>query len=94
MQRWNGWGDPSVTMELPEQGAALLKEVLGEGTVQDDYRREDFLKKIPKSRLRCHRSKRGRHQPPARRGTGPQALDRGREGSNRGGCNEGSLFHA
>jgi len=53
-RRWNGWGDPSVEMEIPEQGAAYLKEVLGEGRSQVDYPRWEFLKRIPKSRLPEH----------------------------------------
>ncbi|HET58560.1 MAG TPA: FAD-binding oxidoreductase [Deltaproteobacteria bacterium] len=54
MKRWNGWGDPSVTMDLPEQGESLLKDSLGEGTPQIDYERGKFLERMPKSRLPQH----------------------------------------
>ncbi|MDD5475288.1 MAG: FAD-binding oxidoreductase [Syntrophales bacterium] len=54
MRRWNGWGDPSITMELPEEGRHLLEGVLGKGVAREDASRRSLLKRVPKSRLSEH----------------------------------------
>jgi len=54
MQRWNGWGDDAITMDLPEEGVELLKTVVGPGFPQRDTSLEELLKPIPKTRLPRH----------------------------------------
>lgn len=54
MQRWNGWGDDTLYVDLPIQGHKLLRKLLGEGNVKADYPLERFIKRIPKSRLPNH----------------------------------------
>ncbi|MCK9229404.1 MAG: FAD-binding oxidoreductase [Syntrophales bacterium] len=54
MRRWNGWGDPSITMELAEPGRNLLEEVLGKGTPWEDCSRRSLLERVPKSKLSEH----------------------------------------
>ncbi|MBN2283716.1 MAG: FAD-binding oxidoreductase [Deltaproteobacteria bacterium] len=51
MERWNGWGDETVTMELPSQALDLLRGLIGEGTPRKDHSLEDTLAAIPQSRL-------------------------------------------
>ncbi len=54
MQRWNGWGDDTVHVDLPVQGHNLLCELLGKGNVKADYPLEKFINRIPTSRLPHH----------------------------------------
>jgi alkyldihydroxyacetonephosphate synthase len=54
MLRWNGWGDDTIYMDLPPHGLRLLGESIGAGSVQKDYPLEDFLSRIPNSRLPTH----------------------------------------
>ncbi|CAB1079766.1 Alkyldihydroxyacetonephosphate synthase (EC [Olavius algarvensis Delta 1 endosymbiont] len=54
MQRWNGWGDETITMDLPSQGRATLRDVIGKGRIRPDYPLENFVKRIPPSRLPEH----------------------------------------
>ena len=54
MQRWNGWGDDEVYVDLSVQGHNLLQELLGEGNVKADYPLEEFINRIPVSRLPHH----------------------------------------
>jgi alkyldihydroxyacetonephosphate synthase len=54
MQRWNGWGDESVHMELSPQADALLQYLIGKGTPRADCPLEQFLRKIPAPRLPEH----------------------------------------
>ena len=43
MQRWNGWGDETITMDLPPQGLAILRDLIGKGRISSDYPLEKFL---------------------------------------------------
>jgi len=54
MQRWNGWGYPSVSMDLPHQAHALLCDAIGEGVPQDDYPLADLIQKISTSHIPHH----------------------------------------
>ncbi len=54
MQRWNGWGDEKITMDLPPQGLKILREVIGPGRTDPDYLLEMFIQRLPKSRLPRH----------------------------------------
>ena len=54
MQRWNGWGDESVHVALPEEGSRLLQRLVGEGRPRSDCKRESLLQRIPASRLPPH----------------------------------------
>ncbi len=54
MQRWNGWGDDTIYMDLPTQGLGVLRGLIGEGRVRPDYPLEKFIDRVPKSRLSRH----------------------------------------
>ncbi|NNL77219.1 MAG: FAD-binding protein, partial [Desulfobacterales bacterium] len=54
MQRWNGWGDDAVYMDLSPQALKLLCELIGEGRVCPDYPLEKFLENMPEARLSKH----------------------------------------
>ena len=54
MQRWNGWGDEAVTVQLPSQALEILYDTLGQGHRREDYPLQEFLKRIPQSRLARH----------------------------------------
>jgi alkyldihydroxyacetonephosphate synthase len=51
MKRWNGWGDDTVTVELPPKGKNLLARIIGEGRPQEDAAIEDLLRQVPPSRI-------------------------------------------
>jgi alkyldihydroxyacetonephosphate synthase len=54
MRRWNGWGDDRVRLDLPQASRDLLRERIGEGRIQPDYPLEQFLARVPESRLTDH----------------------------------------
>lgn len=54
MLRWNGWGEESVTMDLPPISLQQLKEWVGEASPISNYPLDFFLKRIPPSRLPSH----------------------------------------
>ncbi|MEJ2157513.1 MAG: FAD-binding protein, partial [Desulfobacteraceae bacterium] len=54
MRRWNGWGDEALQIELPPKGLALLKALIGNGRPRPDYPLDEFLDRIPQSRLPPH----------------------------------------
>ena len=54
MERWNGWGNAEITMDLPAAGRKMLTQYVGPGKPRPDYPRSKLLKKIPKSRLPRH----------------------------------------
>ncbi|PID44449.1 MAG: FAD-binding oxidoreductase [Proteobacteria bacterium] len=54
MRRWNGWGDESHSMDLPENGLAFLAERVGEASPLPDATLEEVLKTVPDSRLPDH----------------------------------------
>ena len=56
MRRWNGWGDENTNLDLPAQGLQLLRGLIGEGRIRPDYRREQFIERMPAPRLAAHPS--------------------------------------
>jgi alkyldihydroxyacetonephosphate synthase len=54
MQRWNGWGDENITMDLPPQGLRFLRDVIGPFRTDQDYPLDMFVERLPKSRLSPH----------------------------------------
>ena len=54
MQRWNGWGDENIYLDLPTRGLEILHDLIGEGQRRRDYPLEKFIERIPKSRLATH----------------------------------------
>jgi len=54
MQRWNGWGDETITMDLTPQGLQILRDVVGRGRTHPDYPLQGFVERLPKSRLSRH----------------------------------------
>ncbi|HYM84194.1 MAG TPA: FAD-binding oxidoreductase [Candidatus Dormibacteraeota bacterium] len=55
MRRWNGWGDPRVTMAVPSSAATLLARLLGPGDRPTDATLADVVGAVPPSRLPSHR---------------------------------------
>ena len=55
MRRWNGWGDESITDELPARGAAAIERVVGPGTPSRYATLADVLARVPASRLHAKR---------------------------------------
>lgn len=51
MRRWNGWGDETFNLELPEQGQSFLAERVGVGHALTDVSLESVCAKVPESRL-------------------------------------------
>jgi alkyldihydroxyacetonephosphate synthase len=54
MRRWNGWGDNSIEIALPEKGVETLKSLVGEGLRREDFPLEKILEKIPASNIPPH----------------------------------------
>lgn len=54
MQRWNGWGDETISYRLPETGHRLLEAYLGAFQSQPDADPATLIKEIPVSRLPEH----------------------------------------
>lgn len=54
MRRWNGWGDDSISAEVPETARALLVRLLGPGRPPVDATLERALASLPASRLPAH----------------------------------------
>ncbi len=54
MRRWNGWGDESITMPLPENGLDFLRERIGLGVMLADVTLQEVNKKVPDSRIPDH----------------------------------------
>jgi alkyldihydroxyacetonephosphate synthase len=50
-RRWNGWGDPAVTVELGPHGLATIVDLLGPGTPPRDATLTDVVAGVPPSRL-------------------------------------------
>jgi len=51
MRRWNGWGDETRVIQPPAAARAMLQELLGPPRPQKSVSREQFLAKVPESRL-------------------------------------------
>ena len=54
MRRWNGWGEESTSVALPEQGAAFLAARIGAGRPLPDASLDSVLARVPASRLAPH----------------------------------------
>lgn len=54
MRRWNGWGDESTSMALPESAGEFLAQVVGTGHCLNDASLTDVIGLVPKSRLPEH----------------------------------------
>ena len=54
MQRWNGWGDETIHVDLPVRGLRLLQDLIGPGRVRPDYPLNASVERIPESRLDPH----------------------------------------
>jgi alkyldihydroxyacetonephosphate synthase len=55
MRRWNGWGDESISDELPAGGADAIERVVGPATPRRDAILADVLAGVLASRLPRHR---------------------------------------
>lgn len=54
MQRWNGWGDHTIFMNLSRRACELLRQSVGEGNPGADYPLEKFLNRIPEPSIPDH----------------------------------------
>ncbi|MFS1512670.1 FAD-binding oxidoreductase [Chengkuizengella sp. SCS-71B] len=54
MRRWNGWGDESVNVELPESAKKFLENELGPSNKPKDISLEKAINNVPASRLPEH----------------------------------------
>ncbi len=51
MRRWNGWGDDTINMALPESADAYLTQLLMAGNLLEDCTLAQAISKVPTSRL-------------------------------------------
>lgn len=51
MRRWNGWGDDSFNLEMPDQGQEFLADRVGAGHPLQDATLENVCARVPASRL-------------------------------------------
>lgn len=54
MQRWNGWGDENIEMDLSPQALVILQDLIGSAQVRSDYPLEKFIDQMPQPRLNPH----------------------------------------
>lgn len=54
MQRWNGWGDQTIKMDLPPQAIGFLQDLIGSGQIRTDYPLDKFIAQMPPPRLPPH----------------------------------------
>ena len=54
MRRWNGWGDETIDVPLPQHAKDYLEEEIGKASPLPDARLEEVLAKVPESRLHDH----------------------------------------
>ena len=54
MRRWNGWGDESNSMELPDSAGKFLQQILGKAKPLADCSLDSVLAQVPESRLPEH----------------------------------------
>ncbi|HET8908183.1 MAG TPA: FAD-binding oxidoreductase [Ktedonobacterales bacterium] len=54
MRRWNGWGDDTISLNLPGSAARFLEQVLGPGTPPRDATLVQVVERVPESRLASH----------------------------------------
>jgi len=55
MRRWNGWGDESNSMDLPDSAGVFLQDILGSGQKLKDASLQDVISKVPKSKAPNHK---------------------------------------
>ncbi|MBW0146129.1 FAD-binding oxidoreductase [Marinobacter arenosus] len=51
MRRWNGWGDETFNMALPQEGNEFLSKRIGAGKPLPDATLQDVCDRVPESRL-------------------------------------------
>ncbi len=51
MRRWNGWGDESTSMAMPDSAEKFLQQELGNTKVLSDISLTEVLTKVPNTRL-------------------------------------------
>jgi alkyldihydroxyacetonephosphate synthase len=54
MRRWNGWGDDTISPQLPGSAARFLEQVLGPGKPPHDATLAQVVERVPESRLSAH----------------------------------------
>jgi alkyldihydroxyacetonephosphate synthase len=54
MQRWNGWGEEHIHLDLPPRALRMLQNIIGQGRSRPDYPLEKFIDRMPTSRLSEH----------------------------------------
>ncbi len=54
MRRWNGWGEESIHVALPEEARRLLRQSIGEGHTRVDAAIESLMERIPACRIPSH----------------------------------------
>jgi alkyldihydroxyacetonephosphate synthase len=54
MRRWNGWGDESTSMDLPQSAGTFLTQLVGKGECLADVGLADVMKAVPDTRLPVH----------------------------------------
>ncbi len=54
MQRWNGWGDDRISMDLTADANAFMLKHLGRGNAQNDALLSGVLQGLPASRIKDH----------------------------------------
>ncbi|MDH5682296.1 MAG: FAD-binding oxidoreductase, partial [Spirochaetota bacterium] len=54
MRLWNGWGDDSVTVTLPQSAIELIKDYIGPGEPVKSATLDSVLASVPKSRMPKH----------------------------------------
>jgi alkyldihydroxyacetonephosphate synthase len=54
MKRWNGWGEASIDLKLPDNAARYLRDYFGVVFPEPDISLVDMLSSIPPSRLPSH----------------------------------------
>jgi alkyldihydroxyacetonephosphate synthase len=52
--RWNGWGYENVYFDIPCEAKKLLVDTIGSGICHKDYQLNEYLNKVPPSRLSDH----------------------------------------
>jgi alkyldihydroxyacetonephosphate synthase len=54
MQRWNGWGQENIKMDIPPRALKILHDLIGEGQILPDYPLAKFFSRMPQPRLTPH----------------------------------------
>ncbi len=54
MQRWNGWGDDTIHIDLPPKAGSLLRALAGAGMPMGNCPLDKLLASVPATRLPGH----------------------------------------